>query len=69
MPILDTYNYTYQRGRRSRNRGIANDPARRESERQQTRPGGKLTVDGPAETHAEDLEVERVQEKAEENHI
>ena len=63
MPKRDTYNYTYRVGRRISHRGITNNPARREREHQQARPGGKLTVDGRAKTRAGALRAERRQTK------
>ena len=54
----DTYNYTYRVGRKVSHRGVTNDPARREREHQQARPGGKLTVNGRAKTRAGALRAE-----------
>ena len=63
MATRDTYNYTYQKGRKVSHRGITKDPARREREHQRERPGGKLTVDGRAKTRAGAQRVESRQSK------
>ena len=63
MAIRDTYNYTYRMGRKVSHRGITNDPARRESEHQRARPGGKLTVEGRAKTRAGARQIESRQTK------
>ena len=63
MTSRDTYNYTYRVGRKVSHRGITNNPARREREHQQVRPGGKLTVDSRAKTRAGALRTESSQRK------
>ena len=63
MASRNTWNYTYRVGRRVSHRGISNNPARREREHQQVRPGGKLTVDGRAKTRAGAVRTERGQSK------
>lgn len=67
MPIHDTYNYTYGRGRRVSKGGIMSDFARRERERQREYLRNKPTVDGRSKTHA-GAEVEQGQEKADDYH-
>ena len=59
----NTYNYTYRVGRKVAHRGITKDPKRRESEHRRVLPGGKLTVDGRAETRAGARKVERGQSR------
>lgn len=60
-----THNYTYRVGPKVPHHGIANDPARRDRERQRERPGGNPAADGPAETRAGALAVEQDQAQAE----
>ena len=67
MPMHDTYNYPYGRGRRASKGGIMSDFARRERERQRERFRGKPPVDGRSKTHAR-VEVEQGQEKADDYH-
>ena len=60
-----THNYTYRVGPKVPHHGIANDPARRDRERQRERPGGNPAADVPAETRAGALAVEPGQAQAE----
>ena len=60
-----THNYTYRIGPKIPHHGTANDPARRDRERQREHPGGNPPADGPAETQAGALEVEQGQAQAE----
>ena len=63
MARRNTFNYTFRVGRKVSHRGITNNPARRESQHRQVRPGGKLTVNGRAKTRAGARRVERRQTK------
>ncbi|MCZ0942666.1 MAG: GIY-YIG nuclease family protein [Gammaproteobacteria bacterium] len=63
MAKRNTYNYTFRVRRKVSHRGITNNPARREQEHRQVRPGGKLTVDGRAKTRKNALRAERKQTK------
>ena len=64
MPMYDTYNYPYGRGRRVSKGGIMSAFARRERERQREHLRNKPTVDGRSKTHA-GAEVEQGQIQAE----
>ena len=63
MARRNTFNYTFRVGRRVSHRGITNNPARRQREHRQARPGGRLTIDGRAKTRKGALRVERRQSK------
>ena len=63
MAPRNTWNYAYRVGRKVAHRGVTSNPARRQSEHQRARPGGKLTVEGRAKTRAGALRVERGQTK------